>query len=344
MSPTAADRLERLLPEQLRGASAGRTTVVERHAGRQVAVHRWGSDDAAARLVLVHGAGGNGLLLAPFGLAARRTGFAVTAVDLPGYGLSIDRHKATVRYADLVAVAASVLDGEYRRSGQPVVVAGFSIGGRLAVEAAAASGVASHVVATNLLEPTDPVVRPALTRWRWMARLPDAALAAGGDRLGRLPVPMRWVSNMAAVANDPEVVRAMIADRTGAGAWMPRGFLASYLGSPPAVAPERFDTCPVTLAHPGDDRWTPLDLSLRFLRRMTSVPTEVVVLERCGHLPVESPGRERLEGLLVARLQDAAEAERRGPRLGPEPRRLGIRVDVSSVADALDRPDGPEAR
>ncbi|MGL5912384.1 MAG: alpha/beta hydrolase, partial [Phycicoccus sp.] len=229
MNATAVDGIDRLLPAELRGASAGRTTVVEPHAARDVAVHRWGTDDAAARLVLVHGAGGNGLLLAPFGLAARREGFAVTAVDLPGYGLSIDRHKRTVRYADLVAAAASVLSRERHRSGQPVVVAGFSIGGRLAVEAAAVSGVPSHVVATNLLEPTDPVVRPALTRWRWMARLPDAALTAGGEQLSHLPIPMRWVSNMAAVANDPAVVRAMTADRTGAGTWMPRGFLASYL-------------------------------------------------------------------------------------------------------------------
>ncbi|MGL4742930.1 MAG: hypothetical protein ACRCXL_00880 [Dermatophilaceae bacterium] len=144
----------------------------------------------------------------------------------------------------------------------------------------------------------------------WCSCAAPAGTGCCSPRSGSRPVATNLLE-----PTDP-MVRAMIADRTGAGAWMPRGFLASYLGSPPAVAPERFDSCPVTLAHPGDDRWTPLDLSLRFLRRMASVPTEVVVLEGCGHLPIESPGRERLEALLVARLTDVARATGRLSRSG----------------------------
>lgn len=46
---------------------------------------------------------------------------------------------------------------------------------------------------------------------------------------------------------------------------------------------------PVTLIHPTQDRWTPPEMSLAFLRRIAA-PTRHVRLEGCGHFPVEEPG------------------------------------------------------
>lgn len=68
---------------------------------------------------------------------------------------------------------------------------------------------------------------------------------------------------------------------------MPLGFLASYLGYR-HTPPERMDT-PLTLVHPSRDDWTPVELSMRFLRRMTA-PARVVMLRECGHFPIEEPG------------------------------------------------------
>ena len=64
-----------------------------------------------------------------------------------------------------------------------------------------------------------------------------------------------------------------------------------------------FDVCPVVLAHPADDRWTSPELSEPFLTSMEKVPTRLVLLERAGHFPVEEPGREQLDDLLVTSLR-----------------------------------------
>lgn len=42
-------------------------------------------------LVLVHGAGGNGRLLAPLGSIALERGWTVVAPDMPGYGMTVTR-------------------------------------------------------------------------------------------------------------------------------------------------------------------------------------------------------------------------------------------------------------
>src|SRR4051812_48918474 len=44
--------------------------------------------EAAATLVLVHGGGGNGRLLAPYAAFASAAGYETIAPDLPGYGLT----------------------------------------------------------------------------------------------------------------------------------------------------------------------------------------------------------------------------------------------------------------
>jgi pimeloyl-ACP methyl ester carboxylesterase len=57
--------------------------------------------------------------------------------------------------------------------------------------------------------------------------------------------------------------------------------------------PEQFDAAPVVLAHPAADRWTPPENSIRFLRRIKG-PTELVMLDGCGHFPIEEPGISQL--------------------------------------------------
>lgn len=87
---------------------------------------------------------------------------------------------------------------------------------------------------------------------------------------------------------------------------MPGRFLRTMLLSAPTPEPEAFTACPVVLAHPGADAWTPLATSLPFFRDLTAVETGVAVLEGCGHLPVERPGVDQLRAVLTAALARAA--------------------------------------
>ncbi|WP_433334285.1 hypothetical protein [Spirillospora sp. CA-294931] len=63
------------------------------------------------------------------------------------------------------------------------------------------------------------------------------------------------------------------------------------------MEPEDFTACPVLMAHPAADRWTPVRLSLPFFERLAS-PKRLVMLEKCGHLPVEDPGLTQLADAL----------------------------------------------
>jgi alpha-beta hydrolase superfamily lysophospholipase len=97
-------------------------------------------------------------------------------------------------------------------------------------------------------------------------------------------------------------------DRLGGGGRVSLRFLRTYLASVPEVEPEEFTACPVVLAHPADDRWTPVELSLPFFERLAS-GKRLVMLEGCGHMPVEEPGLTRLAealGRLVGEVTGAA--------------------------------------
>lgn len=59
------------------------------------------------------------------------------------------------------------------------------------------------------------------------------------------------------------------------------------------------------LAHPAEDRWTPPQVSVRFLNRISGA-ISLVMLDGCGHFPVEEPGLSRLTDALRSRLIDAA--------------------------------------
>lgn len=122
-------------------------------------------------------------------------------------------------------------------------------------------------------------------------------MVAAGPAAG-VGVPLPWLTNMRAIANDPALTDLVVRDRRGGGNRMPLGFFRSFFESAPAVEPEEATHPPVVLAHPADDRWTPAEVSLRFFDRIAA-PKEYVPLEGAGHFPVESPGAQRFAGLLT---------------------------------------------
>ena len=283
--------------------------------GHRVHLDRHGPAEAPARLLVLHGGGGNGRVVGSAAVAAARAGYAAVCPDLPGYGLTRVPDRAGVRYGDWLDCARDLLRSEAERG--PVVVAGFSLGGLLAYDAVATVG-AAGLVASALLDPRDPVVR------RCVARRPLGGLAAAAlprlRNLDRLRVPVRWVAPVERIATDARLARLVTSDPTAGGAAMPLGWFRTFLGSAPGVEPEDFDRCPVVLAHPAADRWTPVEASLRFLHRIPARHRRVVLLEGAGHLPVERPGIDQLADVVVDLLDRAAGRRAAGspsPATGP---------------------------
>lgn len=164
------------------------------------------------------------------------------------------------------------------------------------------------MLATNLLDPRDPEVQREVARWPAVGARSAALLRWTPRPLHGLPLPLPLVADAAGMSNDPAVVRALLIDRRGTGNRIALGFLRSWFAYRPPVAPETWEHAPVVLAHPGDDRWTPTALSRRFLDRVAG-PTRILELERCGHLPMEEPGRSAFVAE-VRRIADALRAER----------------------------------
>ena len=265
-------------------ADLRRTPQWEQHAWDGVATRlaRRPVEGAPVTCIVLHGGGGNATLLSPVLAALELAGVDGVGPDLPGYGRSTVAPEHFT-YDTWVAFASDLARSEAERAGRPVALAGFSIGGMLAYHVACeAPDAVERIVATNLLDPRDPAVRRGVARWPALGRLSPPRAA------DRVRLPIRWLANMGAIANDPAFAAACAADPRGAGSTVPLRFLRTWMSYQPSVEPEAFDK-PVLLLHPGDDRWTPVHLSRPFFDRLGG-EKRLVLLENCGHAPVEEPG------------------------------------------------------
>lgn len=266
--------------------------------GRTVHIARTVGPDAPVRLMIVHGGGGYSGALWPAAAVAAGEGVDVLAPDLPLYGDTVDPDPSHVRYDDWVDLLCDLVDAERAADPRPLVLFGASMGGLLAYEVASRTSKVDAVVATCLLDMSDPKARAAATRFAWLGRPAAALLGALDPVLGHVRVPIRWLADMGNMSTDPRLSALCASDPRGGGVSVPLGFLASWMNYRHA-APEDYDGAPVILVAPAADTWTPPDLSIRFLQRISG-PTELVMLENCGHYPIEEPG--------LAQLRDAMRA------------------------------------
>lgn len=291
MNDPHVKRYERWTPPDLARPLVDPTSEwIDVPGGTTLHVHRHpAAAEPTATVVVLHGGGGHGRMLAPIGVLAQHLGAEALAPDLPGYGHTVVSDRRAVRYEDWV-VAVAQLATQVSVPRRPLVLVGASMGGRLALDVAhrLGPGVVDAVVATCLLDPRRPDAAAVVAKHELFVRFGLPLLRAGRRLTDRRLVPIRWLAPIDAIANNPELAHTCATDPLGAGVSVPLGFLRSWLEHDPGYEPRTFQACPVVLAHPGDDRWTPLDVSRSFLDEM-AVPTELVVLEGCGHFPVE-PG------------------------------------------------------
>lgn len=264
----------------------------------RVHVERTGDPESSVRVVLFHGAGGHSAALWPFAAAAAGHGLEVVVPDMPGYGRTRVPDRRKIRYPDWIELACDLVEGEKQDGTRTLWLVGASMGGMLAYEAATRTGAVDRVLATCLLDPRNPQVRAGIARWPWLGRMARPALRLARGPIADVMVPIRWLANMQAISNNPEVVELIVRDEYGGGNKTPVGFLASYLDSRPCMEPEEVTHPEFVLAHPAADRWTPVQLSLPFFDRIAA-PKRLVMLERSGHFPIEEPAVRQLIDVLT---------------------------------------------
>ena len=255
-------------------------------------IDRYINQDAKAKVILLHGVGGNGRLLSFIGGPLYRNGFEVIAPDLPGYGLTICR--SNIDYRLWIDMVHDLILEELEKDEKPIFLFGLSAGGMLAYQVACLNNNISGLIATNVLDQRNQQVRDASATNKYVSKIGIPILRLLHFINNDIKLPMKLVTNMRAIVNDKKLLKLLLADRTSSGANVPINLMLSLITSKPQIEPEEFTDCPFLLVHPEKDNWTPLELSLLFFDRL-KCKKEITILENAGHFPIEEPGITQLE-------------------------------------------------
>ncbi|RZF25414.1 alpha/beta fold hydrolase [Paraburkholderia sp. UYCP14C] len=264
--------------------------------GHRIHLDCYRNAGAPLKVILFHGVGTNGRQMSTIlGAPLARAGFETIAIDMPEYGLTEVARGRPVQYDDWVRAGSDLIDAELAKDSRPIVLYGLSAGGMETYHVAAKNRKVQGIVGMTFLDQRIQQVRDETAYNLFMSRVggPLATLTARTPLAG-LRMPMAVASKMHTLVNDPDALKACMADKTSAGKWVTMSFLASYTDYQPALEPEDFDVCPILLTQPQQDRWTPLHLSQLFLQRVKRVPVKITMLENAGHYPLEQPGLNQM--------------------------------------------------
>lgn len=256
--------------------------------GHDVHLDEWRSEGPSrGTLILVHGGGGNGRILAPFGDFAAGLGWLAIAPDLPGYGLTRPRADFRWDYGEWPAVVAALADD----CQGPVVLMGLSVGGMTAALAAQAARGVQGVIATTLLDMSDPATFVRAAKWRWLGKASLLGFRWMPSIVDRLRLPLRLVAPLDRMSSHPAMAEYFENDPLLGRLRVPsRFFRTMHTLHMPRLEPR----CPLLLVHPGADHWTPTAMSQPAFDRVVG-NKRLRELTNGSHLPAEVPARLELE-------------------------------------------------
>jgi len=292
------ERYQSFFPESMR-CTAETTPVEEWWSWRGLDVHldRLAVPESKIKVIILHGAGAYGRVMAPAAVIARRHGWETVSPDLPGYGLTAVPW-SRFDYGLWVDCVVDLIEAEIARDDRPVMLFGVSLGGLLAYQASARSKRVAGLVATTLADPREREVRRGFARTDLLGTAGLWLLENLRGLTDGLPMPMRYMARMNHISNKRELADLCEHDRLGGGNWVPARFLRTLMTTAPDIEPEAFRVCPVLLTHPGVDRMTDISHSRRFFDRLAG-PKRMVVLDGASHMPTEQPGVDQLERAVV---------------------------------------------
>jgi alpha-beta hydrolase superfamily lysophospholipase len=257
--------------------------------GHRIHVDDW-MPSAAPRgtAILVHGAGGHGRLLAPLADLCVQEGWRALAPDFPGYGLTETKPGWKADYAEWPALTAELAD----EVEGPVVLIGLSVGGFTALRGAQMAKAVKGVLATTLIDMTDPKIFAQAARWLWLGQLTLQSLKFARWLVDAIALPLALATPIGTLTTDPALRRYFETDPLLGGRWVSGRFFRT-LHQAPAPRPDLALPCPLWLIHPGADEWTPTAMSKPAFEAIPSAK-RFRELTNGAHLPLEQPARSEL--------------------------------------------------
>lgn len=260
----------------------------------QIHLDRMPSTKSKVKVIMIHGAGGNGRLLAPYARMLQSNGYEIVSPDLPPYGLSSAKPIKSFVYQQWIRIITDLIEREIARDGKPIVLLGASIGGMLAYHTACMSKKVKGLIVTTFVDTGNPKVRDQIAQNKVMSRLGKFTMDTFPYLLDSFRISVSMVSRMNLISNNSELTQLIIKDPLAAGTKISFRFLRTFLNMKPMVEPEDFDYCPILLIHPEIDPMTPFNLSEPFYYRL-NCKKRCVILEGAGHFPIEQPGLEQMK-------------------------------------------------
>ncbi len=267
--------------------------------GHRLHIDDWPAQGALrGRVILVHGGGGHGRALAPFAWILASRGWRVLAPDLPGYGLSVPAPGFAADYGEWPATVAALADAQ----DTPVALMGLSVGGLTALYAAQDAQAVSAVVATTLLDLSRPDLFVKAARWPLLGLVSLWSLRLVPWIFDRVALPLKFATPLKAMSANAAMARYFVSDPLLGGRRVPSRFFRTLHAYERAC----FDlSCPLLLAHPGADAWTPTALSRPVFDAVTS-PKAFLELTNGSHLVLEEPALTQLQEATLSFLEEHA--------------------------------------
>lgn len=247
------------------------------------------NDTSPVKVIILHGAGGNGRVIGLLGNFLNDIGFEYIAPDLIGYGLTQNPTNKNIKYEEWVNCVSDLVDSEYTKDGKPIILFGLSVGGMLAYQVASKNPKVKGIIVTTLADPRQKKVRDDLSKNLFLSRvgLPFSKLTSPISDHFRLPI--KWLCKMDRITNDKEFSKVFSNDPYAGGSKVKLRFIRTYMNFKPAKEPENFDSCNVLYLQPEKDTWTTLETSKPFFDRIKA-KKKLVILENCGHAPYQENG------------------------------------------------------
>ncbi len=244
-------------------------------------------EEKKMKILLIHGGGGNGRLMAPMGVVLSGHGYECVAPDMPGFGLT--KIKKPNSYDTWVELASALIDKEIEKDGKPIILCGISLGGMLTYHTACINPKVKGIMVSSLADTTDPKVQIQLSKNDVLGKTGAKTLSALKRLTDNIKIPIKITTKMWAMANDQTFVDKLKKDKVGSGSWVYLKFLRTLFEAKPAIEPEKFKVCPLFFFQPEKDYIIPWEISEPFYNRL-ACEKEMMFLENCGHIPMEEPG------------------------------------------------------
>ena len=247
------------------------------------------SDNSPVKVIILHGAGGNGRVIGLFGNYLNEIGYEYLAPDLIGYGLTKNPKKINIKYDEWVNCVSDLVDEEYKKDKKPIVLFGLSVGGMLAYQVASKNPKVKGIIVTTLADPRQQNVRDDLSKNKFLSRVGLPIGKFTKPVSDHLSLPIKWLCKMDRITNDKDFSRVFSKDKLAGGSNIKLRFLRTYMDFKPAKEPEQFDSCKVLYLQPEKDTWTTIETSKPFFDRIKS-EKKFVLLENCSHAPYQENG------------------------------------------------------